>query len=207
MAAIIMNPKAVTPAVFEAELVALDTGIRTQLPATAVLTINGVAVTQAEIDATLQGWIGSCRAVETARTQYESAVAARLAITAVGRTYCKLLKGVVKSYFGPQSAALAAFGIAADKQVVMTSTQKMVTVAKRSQTRKVRGTKGKKQKAAITVVGNPPVNVGSDGKLEVGAPPINLTATIGTPAPVTAPAPVGSGSGGGTPGSGTPTGA
>jgi hypothetical protein len=219
MASITTQPKAVAPAAFEQQLIKMDNGVQTALPAGTALTINGTSVKQAAIDTQLQSWITTFKEVDSAKATYQNAVAARLAITVAARAYYKALKAVIKSYFGGQSAQLAAFGIGMDKPVATTTQQKMVAAAKRSQTRAVRGTTGKKAKLAITVVGNPPVTVPSKGDIEVGAPPINLPAASSsttpsstsnapaiTAAPTTNPAPAGSGSGGTTPsGSGTPS--
>ncbi len=220
MANITSQPKAVAPSKFEAEMVKLDQGVDTELPAGVSLTINGVAQKQGVIDTTLQNWIAIFKAVDTAKASYQTAVAARLAITAAAKAYVKALKAVIKAYFGPQSAQLAAFGIAADKARTTTAQGNMVAAAKRKQTRTLHGTTlGKKQKAALTVVGNPPINVPSTGELQIGPPPVNiggintpssaLSSTAGstpstTAAPVT-PAPAGSGSGGSTPTTGGST--
>jgi hypothetical protein len=58
--------------------------------------------------------------------------------------------------------------------VAITSQQHVVASVKRKQTRTVRGTKGKKQKAALTVVGNPPISIASDGTTVISPPPINV---------------------------------
>jgi hypothetical protein len=220
-------PKNVAPGAFEAELVALDEGVQSTLPAGTALTINGVATKQAAIDTQLQSWITVFKAADAAKAAYQNAVAARVAITAAAKAYVKALKAVIKSYFGAQSVQLQAFGIKADKVASTSAQTKLVAAMKRQQTRAVRGTTGKKQKASLTVVGNPPVIVPSKGENTVIAPPVNVgnlgpnltisapssssapSSTSSTPASTAAPAtpaPAGSGSGSGTPsnGSGTP---
>jgi hypothetical protein len=224
MALITTQPKAVAPAAFEAELTLMDQGIQTNLPAGTLLTINGTAQKQSAIDNTLQGWIATFKAVDTAQAAYKEAVAARVAITVAARTYYKSLKAVIKQYFGAESTLLPSFGITPDKASSTTAQQKLVAAAKRAQTRVVRGTVGKKAKLAITVVGNPPVTVPSTGAQQISPPPVNVggintpkastasstaaSATSSTAAPAaTTPAPAGSGSGSNTPGSSTPAGA
>jgi hypothetical protein len=216
MALTITQPKAVAPSAFEAQLVKMDEGIDANLPAGTSLTINGTVVKQAAIDTQLQNWIAVFKAVDTAKATYQAAVTARVAITVAAMTYYKALKAAIKLQFGAQSPLLASFGITADKPASTTTQQKMVAVAKRAQTRQVRGTTGKKAKLAITVVGNPPITVPSTGKLEISPPPVNLPAASSTPssttssapastaAPTTNPVPAGSGSGGTTPSGSTP---
>ncbi len=202
MATTTTQPKAVAPGAFEAQLTKMDEGVQANLPAGTTLTLNGAAVKQPAIDTTLQGWITIFKAVDTAKAAYKDAVNARLAITVAARTYYKALKAAIKLQFGAQSPLLASFGITADKPHVATTQQKMVAAAKRAQTRTVRGTKGKKQKAAVTVVGNPPVTVPSIGALQIAPPPVNIASADGTSsAPTSTPAPAGSGAGSGTPSS------
>ncbi len=232
MGTTLSQPKAVAPAAFEKELTQLDQGVLLELPGNVSLTINGVSVNAAAIDTTLQSWITVFKAVDSAKASYKNAVSARVAITTAAKAYVKALKAVVKAYFGPQGTQLASFGIATDQPVERTAQQKLVSAAKAKQTRAVRGTTSKKQKAALTVVGNPPVLVPSTGPQGIAPPPVNVspigsTDTTGfsttsstagtssssapaspssTPASAPTPAPAGSGSGSGTPtsGSGTP---
>jgi hypothetical protein len=217
MAATTTQPKSVAPAAFEAQLTKMIAGIQANLPAGTSLTMNGAPVKQAAILAALQGWLAQWQGVDTAQQAYRAAVQGRLASTVAARSYYKALKAVIKTYFGAQSALLASFGITADKPLASTTTTKLVAAAKRKQTRTLRGTKGKNQKAAITVVSNPPVSVASDGEVAAGVPTVNVpgsstlsSTTSSAPASMAAPtptsAPAGSGSGSGTPtsGSGTP---
>ncbi len=191
--------KAITPAKLEAELVQLEAGLVANVPAGTVFTIGGVTMTQAQIVAQYQDWIGIVKAVDAAKQVYLAAVAARLGITVAARTFNKGLKAVVKEHFGSESAVLASFGIPTDKAVSITSQQHVVAAAKRKQTRTVRGTKGKKQKAALTVVGNPPVAIASDGTTVISPPPINV-GPLGPPVDIT------TFTGGSSPGNGIPAG-
>ena len=187
----ITKPRAVAPSEFEAELVKMLAGFQTVFPANGTLTIGGAVETLAVMVAKLQGWIGNSKAVDTAKQAYMAAVAARLAEVIEARTWQKDAKAALKLKLGNQNPALASFGIATDKPIQTTAQQKLVASAKRSQTRKVRGTKGKKQRAAITVVGNPEIHIASDGTKQISPPPVNL------------PAPTGTGSDGGTPSGGS----
>ena len=187
------KPQAIRPGKFLAEMVQMDEGLRSTLPAGAIITVEEIDLTQAQIDAKLQGYIAKFQAVDAAEQAYQDALNARLNATVEARTYYKQLKGAIRTYFGGQSAKLATFGIATDKPLEITAAKQMVAVAKRTQTRKLRGTKGRKQLAAITVVGKPAVGVASDGTLSVGPTPVNL------------PAAAGSSPGSGNPGSGTPS--
>ncbi|MHB8417433.1 MAG: hypothetical protein ACYDCL_05120 [Myxococcales bacterium] len=195
------KPKAITPAKLEAELRKLDQAVQNQLSPTVSLEVDGQVATQPAIDGRLQGYLKTFDAVEATRQAHQEALAARLAITVEAREYEKALKAAIKSHFGRQSAVLTSFGIAPDKALSATTVEKVLAAAKRGQTRAVRGTKGKRQRLAVTVVGDPPITVAADGTVHVGAPPVNLptasdplssTTPVGPTA--AAPAPAGPGS-------------
>jgi hypothetical protein len=177
-----------------------------------VLTIDGTAMKQAAIDTQLEGYITTFKAVDAAKTAYQQAVAARLAITVEAKTFYKQLKAVIKTFFASQPTTLATFGITADKAIASSAKTKLLAVAKRSQTRDLRGTKGKKQKAAINVVGVPPLSLASDGDLQIGPPPLNVpgsassvTSSVTTSTTVSAPASTAGNASGSTPGGSTPS--
>jgi hypothetical protein len=177
MSATTTQPKSVAPAKFEQELVQMDQGVQQSLPAGTVLTIDGTAMKQPAIDTKLAGYITTFKAVDAAKAAYQEAVAARLAITVEARTFYKQLKAVLKTYFASQPSVLATFGLSPDKAIASSAKTKLLAVGKRSQTRKVRGTKSKKQAKAITVVGEPPLTMASDGTLQIGAPTVNVPAS------------------------------
>jgi hypothetical protein len=126
----------------------------------------------------LQTWLAAFKAVRTAEQAYNDALNSRLNVTVAARTQYKAMKAALKQYFGSQSGVLASFGIGTDKPIELTTTQQLVAVANRKQTRAVRGTKGKAQLAAITVVGNPSVSIASDGTMQVGDRPVNLPGNL-----------------------------
>ncbi len=190
MANTMTKPRAISPAAMLAELEQLDAGIVANLAANVTLMVEGKPMTQAQLHTSLQSAIAVFKLPGAIYEQFKAAVATRLGITVATRAQQKDIKNAIKLQFGSQSPLLASFGIPTDKPIPeATSAQKMVAAVKRSQTRKVRGTKGKKQAAAIKVVGNPPISVASDGQLTSSPPPVNLPAADGT----------GSGTNGGSP--------
>jgi hypothetical protein len=173
------KPKGIRPGKFKAELEQMAAGLAAQTAPLVGLIINGVDVGPTAA-ATLQGWIATFNAVDQAKGVYQNALNARLAITVEARRFYKTLKSLVRACFNGQAAELATFGIAPDKAIEITSQQRILAVAKRQQTRKLRGTKGKKQLAAITVVGQPALHIASDGSLQISTPPVNLPPASGT---------------------------
>lgn len=170
----ITMPKSVKPSAFDAELLKMDLGIQTNLPATEIIRVNGAPLAQPAIRANLQAWLDASKAVDDAKEKYHAAVEARRTLAVPTRTFFKALKESLRAFFGRESPLLASFGITKDLAHTATAKEKLVAAAKREQTRKVRGTKGRKQRAAMKVVGDPAVHISSTGEVEVSAPPLNL---------------------------------
>jgi hypothetical protein len=118
---------------------------------------------------------------------------------AANRAFVKNATSALIQAYGTDSADLAACGITPKKTPAKrTSVENAVAAAKAAETRKLRGTKGSRQKAAIVYQGQPAVvMVGADGKPLVNAPaneaPAPASANEATPV---APAPVTPASGG-----------
>ncbi len=141
---IVTQPKSVAPTQFEKELTEIDAGILKDVPVKTSLTINGTAQTQPQIDAQIKGYLATFTAADEAKQQYQSAVAARLAITAEARDYYLQLKKAVIVYFGAQNPQLADFGLTPEKaKAAKTSAEKAVIAAKAKLTRAARGTTSK----------------------------------------------------------------
>ncbi|MHB8416617.1 MAG: hypothetical protein ACYDCL_00975 [Myxococcales bacterium] len=191
MAAVTTKHTAVSPGEFEHEIEKLDQGLLANLPPTVTLIVAGVPETRATLHATNQKYLDACKAVEAAKQAHLAAVGARNALTVGTRTYHKLVKAALKNYHGPEAQLLGSYGITPDRPIVQTTVQLVQAQAKGQQTRKVRGTRSRKQRQALKVVGDPAVTFHSDGTMEVGNRPVNLPATAPAPA-APSPAPEGS---------------
>ena len=207
MASIPTQPNAIRPTAFEQELKKIDEGLLQFIPKTVTIMVNGTSLKQPQIDSTIQGFIKAFKAVDAAKQAYADAVNGRKAISLQARTFYKGLKAAIKQLLGPQSPQLSSFGIPMDKPRKATNQTRTVAQGKAAQTRAVRGTKGKKQRLAVKVVGEPSVTFGADGQLQVGPRAVNLPAASDSTAPAPesnpAPTPAPAGSGSGTPNSGT----
>ncbi len=174
--AILQNAKAVAPAKFETELANIDAGVLKDIPAKTSLTINGTAMTGAQIDTTLKGYIATIQAADAAKQQATAAVTARVNETVEARDFYLQLKKAVIAYFGAQSPQLDDFGLAPAKaKAPKTTAQKAIAAAKAKLTREARGTAGKKQKAAINPnQGTPAVAIGPNAEpVPIGASVVN----------------------------------
>jgi hypothetical protein len=174
--------KTVQPGQLEMELTEVDAGILKSIPATAILTINGKALTQPQIDAKVKAYLATIEAADTAKQQYQTALVARRNIQLEARDFYLQLKKVITAYFGVQNPQLADFGFTPAKARVESSKVTVVKAAKAEITRKARGTLSKKQKAAINpLVGSPAVAIGADGKTQVSAPTVVNPVVVDVP--------------------------
>ncbi|MHB8419871.1 MAG: hypothetical protein ACYDCL_17485 [Myxococcales bacterium] len=207
---------------FLAKVLAMIAGITKDLTTKMSLTVGGLSMTQAAILAKLAAIESLFDAVTSARNGLTVAVAVKNAGAQDAKQFMADLKKAVEAQFGSRSPLLPDFGIALPKaKAARTTAEKAASAALGEQTRTVRGTKGKKQKAKVTVAGSPGVVVvGPDGQPLPGVtkggptapatipvaggdgPAASLAAASGTPTGASAPAGGGSTPAGGN-GSGT----
>ncbi|HUB08243.1 MAG TPA: hypothetical protein VMB50_14645 [Myxococcales bacterium] len=166
MATIASNPKAVSATKLEQELKEMDAGVLKDIPAKTSLTLNGKAMTGAQIDTQIQQYLETIDAADAAKAQYQTAVVARRGEAVEARDFFLQLKKAVIAYFGTQSPQLVDFGLTPAKpKAAKTSAEQAVIEAKKTQTKKARGTQSKKAKAQIQPgVATPAVMIGPDGK-------------------------------------------
>jgi hypothetical protein len=164
----------VEPGPLQKELAAVDAGVLKVLSATTSVSINGSAMTQAQIDAKVKGYLATIEAANTAWQQYQTALVARRNMQLEAHDFFLHLKKAIIALLGSQNPQLAEFGITAAKPMAAkTSAENALKAAKAGLTRKARGTTSKKQKLAINPMeGTPAVAIGPDGKTQVTAPTV-----------------------------------
>ena len=159
------------------------------------LTVGGVVMTQVQILAKLAGIQALFDNITAAKNSMTTAVAAKNAGAQAAKQFMTDLKKAVEGQFGSTGAQLPDFGIALPKpKAARTSAEKAASAGLAVQTRAVRGTKGKNQKAEITTTGKPGVVIVGP----TGVPLAGVTQGAPTPPAVVPP------TGGSTPSS-TPT--
>ena len=180
MASVAVKVKSVQPGDLEAELTGVEAGVVKVIPATTSLAINGSAMTQAQIDAKLKGYLATIDAADAAWQQYQTALAARRNMQLEAHDFFLHLKAAVVAYLGSQNPQLAEFGLTPAKpRAAKTSAENALTAAKAGLTRKARGTTSKKQKLAIKPMeGTPAVAIAPDGTTQVIAPTV-VNASVG----------------------------
>jgi hypothetical protein len=185
MATIATQSSGVKASVLETELKAIDAGVLKDIPAKTPMTIDGTAMTPAQIDTQVQSYLATLAAADTAKAQYQTAVVARRNMQVEARNFYLQLKKVVIAYFGAQSAQLADFGLTPAKaKVPKTSAETAIIAAKAKLTREARGTTSKKAKSLINPgVGSPAAGISPAGKLQPFPPTVSDGAVPGsTPA-------------------------
>jgi hypothetical protein len=138
------------------------------------LMVAGTSMTQAQILAQIAAVYLLDTNVINSKNSWQANVAANRTGKPAATKWVAALVTAIKSALGESSPLLASFGIAAPKtKVARTAIQKAVTDALSKNTRVARGTKGAKQKAAITTTGKPGVVVvGVDGQPLLSVSPV-----------------------------------
>ncbi len=133
---------------------------------------------KAAIGTALQGFVGNYANLDAATLALQSARGPVKASEAAASALFAELKLALTAWLGPTSPQLALFGLkpkGAPKQ--LTVAQKTAKVARASNTRTIRGTKGKRQKATLV-----------SGPMQVSvAPTAQPAAAVGSSAGPTAP--------------------
>jgi hypothetical protein len=160
----------------QTQLEGLLAGLKLGLPTGVTLTINGQSLDANAAATMLQQLLAPFDAVDTAKAEYEQALAVRdEAIPATKKTAGVVTQAVL-AYCGGDTTKLTQFGIEPPKERrQLTSEEYVARAQKAAETRKLRGTLGKRQKEGVK----------SQSDVTV-----STTSTLpGTPAPSPAPTP------------------
>jgi hypothetical protein len=185
---------------FRTELTQVVSGIGTQFPDGSSITVSGVVSSKQQLLSTLTALLGLFANVDAAATALSSERGALKAASPDGRKLLANIKTAIVAFFGKGNPALAAFGFSLAKPKPLTAEQKLARKEKAAATRALRGTSGKRQKAAKTFTGTVSVQTTVSGNQTAsGNAPATSSNTAGastTPAASgsTAPAPGSTGS-------------
>jgi hypothetical protein len=105
----------------------------------------------------LQGRIDASKGVVAAHAALQAAIAGERAVREQTDPLAADVEQVVRAMYGDDPAAMNEFGLEPRKERVLSPEAKVIAAAKARATREARGTKGKKQLAAIK--GVPPATV------------------------------------------------
>ena len=141
---------------FLAKVLQLDSGTQKTVTAKMGFVINGTPMSQPQVLAKLKQIEGVFSDIDDARNVLKQKVAARRAAIPAAKLFVAAYEAALKAQFGVQSPLLETFGISIQKPRAARSAEKNVLAAAQGRrTRRIRGTKGPKQKAAITLTGEP----------------------------------------------------
>jgi hypothetical protein len=164
------------------------TGVTQQIPATVTVNVGGQPYTAAQLVSVFNAAVTAIKTVTATRATLQQQVANQSATIQTAHTLYLELKKYAEVQFGKGSPVLAAFGFSSAPPTQKSSETKTIAAAKAKLTRQARGTKGSRQKLAVTTSGAPGlVLVGANGQVIPGA-------TQGPIAPATPPSNSGSNS-------------
>jgi len=166
-------PGAKNPSDLAAKIQAALTGVQKVLAAGGKLQIGGETLSPAQIEAQLAGYLPAFKAVEAQYAKYQQAVAARTALEPEAREFLVGLRAALLANYKRGNPVLSQFGMGTGAPGKQSPETMVIAAATRALTRKKRGTTGKKQRAAIQVVGLPAVTVG--GTKAVVPPVVDTT--------------------------------
>jgi hypothetical protein len=187
---------------------ALEAGTTKDIIGKATVTVLGVAMTAAQINAKLGTADTLYAAVANAKTALKAALAAWDAAVPGLKAFIKSYEGALKGVFGADGVQLLDFGINPVKPPVRSAEEKAVSAALAKRTRGTRGTLGKNQRESTTTQGKPglvlvdPSGTPIPGGLVTGPTPPGATAPVDAAANL---APVGSSTAGNDPNGGAAT--
>ena len=122
-------------------------GFAKHLSPSATIVVKGKPVAQTDVVKALQGRIDGGKATASATAAFHNAVDAERSLREATDPFVADLRLAVLVQFGADPNVLADFGVAPRKSPTLTVDDKAAAAAKAKATRKLLGTKGKKQKA------------------------------------------------------------
>jgi len=157
-------------------------GIKKDLQNVSSLPLAGTTYTMTALEQLIQSRIDAANAAVNARANWLHASATYKALNAQVTPVVRALRQYAINAFGQNSPTLADFGFTAPKKATLTPDQKAAKALKAKATREARGTKGKKQKAAIkgTVPTTAPATAPSPAPAPTTAAPSVTAAPTGT---------------------------
>jgi hypothetical protein len=143
----------------ETEFQNLLAGIDASIPNGNSLMVDGTSIAKADLRSKVAAFLAPEVSARQGHLTLQGLVAAKDANAGPADAFYDSLKKALVTYFGSgNTAVLGTFGITPPaKRKKLTTAENAVRIAKGAETRQARGTKGSKQKAAIT--GSTPASV------------------------------------------------
>jgi hypothetical protein len=132
-----------------AEYTALVDATKSDLADVATFVFSDVTWTRDALVAEFEKRLNAAKLIKASRTTLQQTVADEKAIQKEVDPLRNAMKGYLKTRFGKNSPKLQKFGFTPDRTPKKAPSVKAAAVVKAQATRTARGTKGKKQKAAI----------------------------------------------------------
>ncbi len=142
-----MTPKSTDTSVADSKLLA---GCNKHFLGLATVTVGGTALPPAAVLANVQSRITAQATLDAATVAFHKAVTNNNGTHTQTHQFMLDLRAAIRVMFGTDAVALADFGLEPPKPKTESPATRVAAAQKAAATRKARGTKGKKQKLAIT---------------------------------------------------------
>jgi hypothetical protein len=119
------------------------------------MVVAGKKITVAQAQKRFQRMFAAAEKAEASKRALERDLAARDAAILPERDFLTQYSASVLGFLGPKRPELKVFGLPSGERRKRTQAEEAVSAALRRATRKVRGTMGPKQRAALTAAGRP----------------------------------------------------
>jgi hypothetical protein len=158
------NNTTVKTGALEKKLEAMELGVTKYLPQTSTLIVEKVSMTAAQIADRLKGYLQTFADLRDKKEQARQQLGVLHQQSPEAHQFYMSLKAALAGFFGRGSPELSQFGISVTPRQPLTSEQKAIAHIKALNTRKVRGTMGRKQHLARGAVNPTVLVIGADGK-------------------------------------------
>src|SRR5258708_15211511 len=125
------------------------TGIRSPLTGDDIIMVGGVNYTPAELAAVYQRHLDKLDHIAKCEARWRDALQEESGLEKQIKPLTEFLKTIVRARFGDHAKVLAAFRMSPRRVPTISAEKKLVAVAKRRATRKLRRTMGKRQRLKI----------------------------------------------------------
>ena len=175
-----------SPTAFEQLIQKVINGLTQVIPPKATLAINGAQMTQVQIIAKLQATLDELQAIRDARATLQEKLLAAKGDRPAEHEFLMQLHAALVAQLGRKNPQLAQFGFTPTKQPQTKVAVKTAAAAKRTVTRQMRHTMGKRQKQSVKAAATPDVTI-SNGTVSINtAPAAPATQAPQTTAPAAA---------------------
>ena len=170
------NINSSAPGAFERTVLKVIQGVTQVIPAKSSLVVEGSSMTQPQVLQKLQGLVSEYEAIRDARAKLQDAITQAKSSHGDDREFLMQVHVAIVSVLGRKSSQLQQFGYTPMKSRVKSASKNVEAAAKRTVTRRMRNTMGKKKKETVKASGSPVVSI-SNGVVSITPSAADVPAT------------------------------